>query len=158
MADDLPMSSSGETVFPKNTLSRISFCIFVQIVENLIFSLLGKLLYLFFFFLNVFFLFGYILTLFCFRFTVTLFLVYNFFIFFWLFLPKVFFFPIKYSCCCFSWYCWCLCLTFLMYFFNSVFSFTTESQLFLAPWSIFLCQTTICLLFWLLFCILPNFF
>ena len=35
--------------------------------------------------------------LFYFRFTVTLFFVYNFFIYFWLFLSKVFFFPIKIS-------------------------------------------------------------
>ena len=47
----------------------------------------------------------------------------------WATILKYFLSLSKYSCCCF-WYCWYLCLIFSKYFFNLLFSFTTESLIF----------------------------
>ena len=92
--------------------------------------------------------------------------IFYLFIFFdwqrWATILKYFLSLWKYSFCCF-WYCWYLCSIFSKYFFNLLFSFTTESLIFktlffLAQCSIFLCWTIVCLLFQLLIRILLNFF
>ena len=49
------------------------------------------------------------------------------FMFFGMFLPKVFPSLSKYSYCCCFWYCWYLCFIFSMYYFSSVFCFITLS-------------------------------
>ena len=107
------------------------------------------------------------LNIFLFSFFTYLFFLFLLFLFFfdwqrWATILKYFLSLWKYSFCCF-WYCWYLCSIFSKYFFNLLFSFTTESLIFktlffLAQCSIFLCWTIVCLLFQLLIRILLNFF
>ena len=66
---------------------------------------------------------------------------------------------LKYSCCCCFWYCWYLCFYYFQWIFLIRCSLSQQNRNFLWHLGVFfLCQTIACLLFWLLFFILLNFF